>query len=347
MTIFSRLFTLFAALPTTKGPPPTSNHTYTLQHIYNSTNFFDKFEFLNLPDPATGLATYVNVSTAQDLGLAGITDGHIFLKADMPHNNPEGKRDSIWVQGREGFDAGTLFVIDMQSMPGNVCGAWSKLSTSQKSTTALAADINIVQTQALQDHNYMSLKTTPPKKCTFTPPQPPQTQNTNASNQELATTQLGTFTPATNCSEPWKGCIVQGIQGDVADGFNNVTAGGGIWAMALEHDGIRIWRFFRKDIPKEISSGGGVVDVRGWSTPSAFFQYRYEDDNCDIFGIFRGQALNFKIDFCGYGFDPGYWNTTGCAAATKYPNCEDFVRENPAVFGTVGWVVNEVRIYGH
>ncbi|TID20557.1 hypothetical protein E2P81_ATG05192 [Venturia nashicola] len=51
MTIFSRIFSLLAALPTTKGPPRTSNHTYTLQYTSNSTNFFDKFEVLKSTRP--------------------------------------------------------------------------------------------------------------------------------------------------------------------------------------------------------------------------------------------------------------------------------------------------------
>lgn len=127
MTICSRIFSLLAALPRTNGPPHSSNHTYSLQYTYDSTIFFDRFEFLNLPDPFGGQVTYVNVSTAKDLGLAGVSDGRIFLKANLPQNNAENKRDSIWVQGREAFDVGSLFVIDMQSMPGNVCGAWSRL----------------------------------------------------------------------------------------------------------------------------------------------------------------------------------------------------------------------------
>lgn len=129
MTIFSGIYTLLAALPLN---PLYNNHTYSLQYTYDSTNFFDKFDFLNLPDPnlpslSNGSVKYVNASVAKDMGLAGISDGRIFLRADLPHNNAENKRDSIWVQGRERFDAGTLFVVDMQSMPGNVCGAWSKL----------------------------------------------------------------------------------------------------------------------------------------------------------------------------------------------------------------------------
>ncbi|QDS72463.1 hypothetical protein FKW77_009785 [Venturia effusa] len=342
MTIFSRLFTLLSALPTS-SPPKYSNHTYSLQYTYNSTNFFDKFEFLNLPDPQEGLVTYANVTTAKEMGLAGVSDGRVFLRADMARNNAEGKRDSVWVQGREAFDAGSLFVVDMQSMPANACGAWSRLHTSNKNPSMLKAEINIVQTSNLENKNIISLLTAAPDICHFAFPQPMEGKtNTNNTNLDK---QLGTLT-STNCSEPWKGCTVQGPQGDIADGFNNVTVGGGIWAMALEHDAIRVWRFFRRDSPREVREGG-VVDVGGWGVPCATFQYRYEDDNCDIFGIFRNQALNFKIDFCGYGFDPDYWKTNGCAAATKYPDCEGFVRENPDKFKTIGWEINSIKIYQH
>lgn len=153
----------------------------------------------------------------------------------------------------------------------------------------LKAEIDIVQTQDLSSQNYMALNTVPPNKCDFKPPQPIQGSN-GTTNLD---SQLGTFTANTNCSEPYKGCIVQGLQGDVADGFNkatNDTTGGGIWAMTLEHDAIRMWRFFRKDIPEGFAEGG-VLDVGGWGKPCPNFQYVYEDDNCDIFGIFRNQAL--------------------------------------------------------
>lgn len=96
MTIISGLYTLLAALPL---KTLHSKRTYSLQHTYDSTDFFDKFEFLKLPDLnlpslSNGSVNYVNASVAKDIGLAGISDGRIFLRADLPHNNAENKRDS-------------------------------------------------------------------------------------------------------------------------------------------------------------------------------------------------------------------------------------------------------------
>lgn len=134
--------------------------------------------------------------------------------------------------------------------------------------------------------------------------------------------------------------------------------------MSLEHDAIRNWRFFRKDIPKELTNGT-VFDVGKWGRPCANFQYDYNQNNCDTFGMFRNQALvssschdrdssvfanldcRISESNYGFGFDPKYWKTNGYSAATKHPDCEDFVRENPNLFKTDGWELNSIKIYQH
>lgn len=121
MGIFSHLFTLLMA-------SHTSNHTYSLLKKYDSSNFFDQFIFIAANDPGQGYVNWPDRDTALNRGLAGVsTDGRVILQADSTNNAQGPGRDGIWVQSQDTFNAGTLVVVDLQSMPGNVCGAWTKL----------------------------------------------------------------------------------------------------------------------------------------------------------------------------------------------------------------------------
>lgn len=67
--------------------------------------------------------------------------------------------------------------------------------------------------------------------------------------------------------------------------------------MAFEFDAIRMWRLLRKDIPSELTKEKHrMVNIQRWGTPCALFQYDLSTDNCDMFGLFRNQALVYCLD---------------------------------------------------
>jgi hypothetical protein len=164
--------------------------------------------------------------------------------------------------------------------------------TSNVDLISFHAYIDILQTSSLVPQNLIALKTDPSQTCHFSAP--------SAGSTQPIDNQLGT-SASSNCSDGTIGCEVQGLQGDVGDGLN--VGGGGIYAMAWEYDSIRIWRFFRKDVPKELNdTNTSVLDVERWDTPIANFWYNSTDDNCDILGIFRNQALVRLFRFLLIGF---------------------------------------------
>ena len=52
---------------------------YKLSDSYDSTNFFDNFEFEAIPDPTGGSVKYVNKTTALSAGLATYTNNKVYI----------------------------------------------------------------------------------------------------------------------------------------------------------------------------------------------------------------------------------------------------------------------------
>ena len=90
--------------------------------------------------------------------------------------------------------------------------------------------------------------------------------------------------------------------------FND--AGGGVMALELRNEGIRIWQFFRSGIPVDVLAGS--PDPSTWGPALA----DYPGTSCDIGRHFRNQSIIANIDLCGDFVNSNY-ATSGC-------KCDDF-----------------------
>lgn len=96
---------------------------YHLVQTYDETNFFDEFSFFTGPDPTDGFVEYQGASAASSLGLAGLSQGGVFLGVDDTTVNPPGGRDSVRLTSNAAYTEG-LFIADIAHMPGSICGVW-------------------------------------------------------------------------------------------------------------------------------------------------------------------------------------------------------------------------------
>lgn len=87
------------------------------------------------------------------------------------------------------------------------------------------------------------------------------------------------------------GCGVDAGDATFGDTFN--SNGGGIMAMELRSEGIRIWQFGRSSIPSDITAG--TPDPSIWSEATADFP----NTDCDIGSHFKNQSIIANIDLCG------------------------------------------------
>lgn len=76
-------------------------NAYTLVDTYDSTNFFDQWDFFTAPDPTSGFVEYVSRSVAQNDGLARYENNQVYIGVDHTTQNPTAGRKSVRVSSNQ------------------------------------------------------------------------------------------------------------------------------------------------------------------------------------------------------------------------------------------------------
>ena len=132
------------------------------------------------------------------------------------------------------------------------------------------------------------------------------------------------------------GCGVQGAPATFGQAFND--NGGGVYAMELRTQGIRVWFFPRSSIPSDISSNSSAPDPSTWPTALADFP----STDCNINQHFGNLSIVANIDLCGQwaGQSNVYSQQDGCPAT-----CTEFVTNNNTAFETAYWEFASFKVY--
>ena len=96
---------------------------YVLEDDYTPSNFFNMFSFWTSGDPTHGFVDYVSEATAQSSGLISTTSNGIYMGVDHTNMAPNG-RASVRLTSNKAYNAGSLVILDLQHMPGGICGTW-------------------------------------------------------------------------------------------------------------------------------------------------------------------------------------------------------------------------------
>lgn len=96
---------------------------YSLVDTFDQTNFFDEFSFYSGADPTAGFVDYQTAAQANAAGLAGFSNGAVFMGVDDTTLNPSAGRASVRVSSNQAYTTG-LFIADIAHMPGSICGVW-------------------------------------------------------------------------------------------------------------------------------------------------------------------------------------------------------------------------------
>ncbi|KAI1208094.1 glycoside hydrolase family 16 protein [Annulohypoxylon truncatum] len=282
---------------------------YTIQDSYDTTNFFDGFDFFNEPDPTNGFVNYVSASEANALSLAGYANGGIYLGVDANTTNPPNGRSSVRISSKKTYSQG-LIIADIAHQPAAVCGSWPAFWTVGPNWPA-GGEIDIIEGVNMATNTTYTLHTS--ADCTFS--------------------QGDCNAPGTGSN----GCPT--LSNDVqtlADGFNAI--GGGIFALEWTSSAINIFFFPRTgSIPQDIAAGS--PDPSTWGSP----QTSFSGSGCDIPSHFTDNQIVFDTTFCGdwagkvWPYDP--------ICSTKAATCQDYVAANPTAFKDSYWLINSVKVY--
>lgn len=296
---------------------------YVLDSNYDTSNFFDNFNFFTASDPTHGHVQYVDGATAFSLGLAGQKDGGVYMGADSTEYWPALGRKSVRLTSNKAFTHG-LFIGDFAHMPGSICGSWPAFWTFGPNWPG-SGEIDILEGVNNQAATAITLHTLP--GCSIT----------------NVGTDPTTWLKESNCNanSGYTGCGQQTSNtANYGDGFNAV--GGGVYVMEWTSEHIAVWHFPRYAIPWDITAS--TPDPSTWGLPSARF-VASGGASCKIDKFFADNTIVFTNTFCGdWAGAPEVWNNNPVCSALA-PTCVDYVNSNPAAYQQAYWQVNSVKVY--
>ncbi|KAJ4268442.1 hypothetical protein NW762_002505 [Fusarium torreyae] len=297
-----------------------SKSQYSISTTYDTSNFFEAFDFFNEKDPTNGFVEYVDSDTANSDGLAGFVDGAIYMGVDYKTKSPSNGRKSVRVTSHESFTHG-LIIADIAHMPGSIPGVWPAYWMFGPSWPT-SGEIDILEGVNTQTENKITLHTGP--GCSIT-----------SDGSDDSSTLVNKNCNAGGASE---GCgQTTNNNQNYGDGFNDI--GGGVYATEWTSDYIAVWFFPRGRIPDDVQSGN--PDPSSWGPATAKFN---GGSGCNIDDHFKDHNIIFDTTFCGdWAGSPDVWGKN--PETSSLGDCEDYVASNPEAFKNAYWLVNSIKIY--
>ncbi|GIJ98291.1 hypothetical protein Aspvir_000407 [Aspergillus viridinutans] len=296
--------------------------TYQLAESWQGESFINDWNFFDGADPTNGYVTYVNQSSAEQSGLVKVTSsGSFYMGVDYENTlNANGPgRESVRIESKKYYTEG-LYVIDIEHMPGSICGTWPAFWSVGKDWPN-DGEIDIIEGVNLQKANEIVLHTS--GTC--------DVSGSNDMTGTLSSSQCGEASGTI-------GCVVKGTNGSSGDPFNE--AGGGVYAMEWTDAFLKIWFFARSQIPASLSSGN--PDTSSFGTPVAHLQ-----GSCDFSERFKAQKFIIDTTFCGdwAGNVFGESNCPMSDSSSPLQSCVNYVAQNPAAFKEAYWEINSIKVY--
>ncbi|KAJ5816576.1 hypothetical protein N7447_008809 [Penicillium robsamsonii] len=303
---------------------PVCAASYSQLKVYDSTNFFDGFNFTSDPDPSGGFVKYVDAETAKSSGMAKISNGAVYLGANFADKSPNG-RPSTRVRSKDVFTTG-LFVADIAHMPagtgkGGSCGIWPAYWTSGPDWPN-SGEIDIIEGVNNQKANGITLHTA--KGC-----------NMDVTGSESTADQT-----SADCENADAGCAQATTSANNYGAAFNAN-GGGVYVTEWASLSINVWFFPRGSAGANavLNAGTADLDVAKFGTPLATFT----PNTCNLAERFKDNYIIFNTNFCGGWASREFLKDTKCTSMAA--TCNDWVANNPAAFNEAYWLVNSVKVY--
>jgi hypothetical protein len=260
---------------------------YINPDIYDTSNFFSKFNFAAGNDPTHGYVDYQSYSGAQANNLISTGSNSVIFRADglsVPSDTARG-RMSVRLEGTATYTHG-LFIADIAHMPGGSCGSWPSFWTLGPSWPT-NGEIDLLEQTNFETTTKYSLHT--------------NGYTTGSCDIKSNTSQNGTLL-STGCAvksstgviQNTAGCSIQSANGNsFGDNFNDV--GGGVIVMQWTSNNIKVWSFQRDNIPASLQSASATPNICEFGRPDATFT----GNGCNFDSNFAQQQLVFTNTFCG------------------------------------------------
>lgn len=240
------------------------------------------------------------------------------LRVDTSDKNATTGRRSVRITSKESYSRG-LFIFDVAHSP-HGCATWPALWLVGPEW-ASTGEIDVMEAVNMGDSgNHVSLHTS--NGCLI------------GKHRKRKQTGKALTYDCWNATNWNSGCGVEGPPESFGENFN--IRGGGIYALELRHEGIRVWFFDRETVPNDIVFAR--PDPSTWPTPLADFPGL----ECDIEKHFRDLKIVVNIDLCGdWAGAPQVFNAN--SQCTGW--CSDWVATQSESFREAYWEFNGFWVF--
>lgn len=319
-------------------PPPLRRFHHLIDTTLSdpASTFFDHFTYFSEPDPTHGFIQYQSAedSIRQNLTIYHSLDSpppksinpdtssnstSAVLRVDNTHSNTASGRPSARIISKRTYDKG-LFLFSILHTPYG-CGTWPALWLLGPNWPS-GGEIDVVEAVNIGNTgNHVTLHTS--EGCRIGP---------KRKRKQTGTAKTWDCWNEINANS---GCGVQGGWDTYGAAFN--ARGGGIYALEVRKEGIRVWVFKREDVPGDILDGESP-DPSRWGTPLADFP----NTECDIDRYFSDMQIVVNIALCGdWAGQPHVFGASGRCVG----NCVDWVTWRPESFREAYWEFDGFRVY--
>ncbi|GAA5857463.1 hypothetical protein JCM8547_009285 [Rhodosporidiobolus lusitaniae] len=292
-----------------------STYTLVLESL-GGYSFFDHFDFFTSPDPTHGAVDYVSREAAWAEGLVYVPPekGNTVIRADSWTGLTYGEnRRSVRITSREKVRFGSVVVADFGRIP---FGAFWTVGDNWPA----GGEIDIVEGVHNSTQNQMTLHTA--AGCTLA--------SSSTSPMNFTGNML-----TTNCDALSTGNVGCGVQDPSTSSFGSAfnAAGGGVFAMVWDEDGIAMYFFPRDKVPSDLSSNSPLPLT--WGQPSA----RFSSSTCDPQKYFSEQTIVLNISLGGDWGGAATYNSIG------YEGDWRTAVMDPRNFVDAAWEVRSIKVY--
>ncbi|KAJ7124808.1 concanavalin A-like lectin/glucanase domain-containing protein [Mycena crocata] len=309
----------------------TSTSPWSLVQSYAGDSFFDGFSFWDLADPTHGTVNYLSRSDGENAGLVEVNSaGNAIMRVETTPQ-VDSVRKSIRITTKKSFTGG-LIIMDSVHMPTG-CATWPAF-WSNGPNWPIGGEIDIVEGVNDYTHNQATIHTAP--GCSL-----------SSDNPETLGVTSSAITGGTDCAAATSGNAGCGMRSPSAVSFGAAFngAGGGVYAMRWDSNGIAVWFFERGSVPNDIDAEAPLP--RTWGLPMA----RWASSECDPWKYFYTHVAIFDTTLCG-DWAGSVWGGSGtpgqeqsCATRTGFSTCEAYVKASGGSFAEAYWEVKSLKFY--
>ncbi|RYO92326.1 hypothetical protein DL766_001921 [Monosporascus sp. MC13-8B] len=303
----------------------SADKVYKVSEVYDSTNFFDKFDFISARDPTGGYVQYQSRAEAEKLGLVAYDGGEMYIGVDhSPESVLDAAKDpgrkSVRMESKTVYNKG-LVIAEFSYLPKPTCGSWPAFwFFGEPWPTKGEIDLYENWNDLLFNRH---------------------TSHVNAPEIVgeciLAQDEMDAVIDSPNCYDFAEGQA--DFQGCSASQFTTTfgSSNGGVYAMEWTSEHLKIWDWERAFAPSDVKAGNPKPSA-AWGKPA------YVIKQCNVDKAFRDMKMILNLNLCGVAAQEHQWGAA-CKLSTTYDTCAGYVADRPEDFADTFFKVKDIKFY--